>query len=140
MPLYTKRKLLLLFLIAWKMLKKRCRCVCQSQNVCPTSIVLLLLLHCAQGINLVSRLLARAPHVSHHFTVFEASDGHCIYCVPLHIQYHFKVPMTQLIFKMSSWHSKLYFLGTLTIRFPMKSLWSPLHLFWPPLNFLRWLP
>ena len=35
MPLYTRRKLRILFLIAWEMLKQRYRCVCQSQNVCP---------------------------------------------------------------------------------------------------------
>ena len=35
MPLNTRRKLCLFFLIAWEMLKKRCRCVCWSQNVCP---------------------------------------------------------------------------------------------------------
>ena len=35
MPLNTRRKLRLVFLIAWEMLKKRCRYVCRSQNVCP---------------------------------------------------------------------------------------------------------
>ena len=34
MPLYTTRKLCSLFL-SWEMLKKRCRCVCRSQNICP---------------------------------------------------------------------------------------------------------
>ena len=37
MPLYTTRKLHLPYLIAWEMHWKRCRCVCESQNVCPTA-------------------------------------------------------------------------------------------------------
>ena len=39
MPLYTRRKLRLLFLIAREMLKKRCRCVCRSQNVFPSAVM-----------------------------------------------------------------------------------------------------
>ena len=55
MPLYTRRKLRLLFLIAWEMLKKRCRCVCQSQNVCPT---VLPLCNCHQGLQLPRQFAA----------------------------------------------------------------------------------
>ena len=35
MPIYIRTKLLLPFLNAWETQYKRCRCVCQSQKVCP---------------------------------------------------------------------------------------------------------
>ena len=49
-PLYTRRILRLLFLILWEMLKKWCRCVCRSQNVCPGEILTEILVYEKGGV------------------------------------------------------------------------------------------